>query len=267
MDLELEGKRVLITGGSRGIGLACAKAFLREGARVAIVSRSESNLAAARVALTGDEAGAHDEALFTVAADLTDAAQAARAVDAAVSALGGLDILVTSAGAARRTPPAELTPQSWRDAMDAKYFSYLNVIDPVIKRMAAQRSGAIVNIIGMGGKVASPTHLPGGAANAALMLATAGLANAYGPQGVRVNAVNPSATETERLQQGLEAEARLNGLSFEQMLAKANARAALGRLATPDEIADAVLFLASARASYISGAILSADGASTPIVV
>src|SRR5207253_9155940 len=103
--------------------------------------------------------------------------------------------------------------------------------------------------------------------NAALMLATAGLANAYGARGVRVNAVNPSATHTERLQQGLEAEARLSSLPVEQVLAKANARAPLGRLATADEVADAVLFLASARASYISGAILSVDGATTPMVV
>ncbi|MBY4948031.1 SDR family oxidoreductase [Cupriavidus respiraculi] len=262
MDLQLKGKRVLVTGGSRGIGRACAAAFLREGALVAIVSRSEANLVAARTAL--QRLGPTPA---TFAADLTDADDAARAVLAAVAALGGIDILVNSAGAARRTPPAELTPQAWRKAMDAKYFSYLNVIDPVIKRMAAQGAGAIVNVVGMGGKVASPTHLPGGAANAALMLATAGLAHAYGGQGVRVNAVNPAATHTERLQQGLEAEAALNGVTVEQMLARANARVPLGRLATPEEIADAVLFLASARASYISGAVLSMDGATTPMVV
>lgn len=264
MDLELSGKRVLITGGSRGIGLACARSFLREAATVALVGRTEANLAAARAALAGDFPHADP---FVVAADLTDAASAARAVDAVLAALGGIDILVTSAGGARRTPPADLTPQAWRDAMDAKYFSYINVVDPVIKRMAQTGGGAIVNVVGMGGKVASPTHLPGGAANAALMLATAGLANAYGRLGVRVNALNPSATRTERLQQGLEAEAKLAGTTVEEALRKANERTGLGRLAEPEEIADAVLFLASARAAYISGAILSIDGATTPIVV
>lgn len=264
MDLELSGKRVLITGGSRGIGLACARAFLREGARVAIVGRSEANLATALTTLAAD---APDRPPFTVAADLTDAMQAAHAADAAAAALGGIDILVTSAGGARRTPPAELTPSAWRDAMDAKYFAYIHVIDPVIKRMAQAGSGVIVNVIGMGGKVASPTHLPGGAANAALMLATAGLASAYGRSGVRVNAVNPSATRTERLQQGLEAEAELAGTTVDEALRRASERTGLGRLAAPEEIADAVLFLASARAAYISGAILSIDGATTPIVV
>ncbi len=125
---------------------------------MAIIGRSEAHLAAARTALVADAPGADP---FTVAADLSDAAQAAHAVDAAATALGGIDILVTSAGAARRTPPAELTPQSWRDAMDAKYFSYMHVIDPVIKRMAQASHGAIVNVVGMGGKVASPTHWPG----------------------------------------------------------------------------------------------------------
>ncbi|EHP40909.1 short-chain dehydrogenase/reductase SDR [Cupriavidus basilensis OR16] len=266
MDLELRNQRVLITGGSRGIGLACAAGFLREGARVAIVSRSAGNLAEACARLAEGE-GEFAKDVLAISADLTDIAQAARAVEQALAGLGAIDILVTSAGAAKRRPPDELTPQLWQDAMSAKYFSYINVIDPVVKRMAQQGRGAIVNIVGMGGKMANPAHLAGGAANAALMLASAGLANAYGKQGVRVNAINPSATHTERLQQGMEVDARISGTTVEQALARANARTGLGRLATPEEVADAVLFLASARASYISGAILSVDGATTPMVV
>ena len=92
---------------------------------------------------------------------------------------GPIDVLVTCAGAARRTPPADLDAQAWRDAIDAKFFSYIHIIDPVVKRMGERGRGAIVNVIGAGGKVASPIHLPGGSANAALMLATAGLAAAY----------------------------------------------------------------------------------------
>src|SRR6185436_17659313 len=122
MNLDLDGRRVLITGGSKGIGLACAKAFRAEGALVAIASRSDANLAAARAVL--------GEAI-TVAADFADAAAARAAVDRVEAALGPIDILVTSAGAARRTPPDELTPEAWRAAMDAKYFTSINAIDPV----------------------------------------------------------------------------------------------------------------------------------------
>jgi NAD(P)-dependent dehydrogenase (short-subunit alcohol dehydrogenase family) len=189
------------------------------------------------------------------------------ALDRAEKAGGPIDILVNSAGAAKRVGPDDLTPKAWRDSMDAKYFTYIHMLDPVIKRMGQRGSGVIVNIIGAGGKVASPTHLSGGAANAALMLVSAGMAAAYGAKGVRVNAVNPGLTLTERLKEGLAAEAKLGNISLDEALDRANKRLPLGRIARPEEIADAVVFLASPRASYISGAILAMDGAVTPMVV
>lgn len=266
MDLHLSGKHVLITGGSKGIGLACAQGFLDEGARVTLVSRSGANLEAGRQALLAAHADASDR-IATFAADLTDPQAAVAVLDQAEAACGPVDVLVNSAGAARRTPPSELTPKVWHDAMQAKYFSYIYMIDPVVQRMARRGAGAIVNVIGNGGKVASPSHLAGGAANAALMLVSAGLASAFGPKGVRVNAVNPGLTMTDRLRQGLEADAKVQGLAYEEALRLASARQPLGRLAQPHEIADAVVFLASSRASYITGAILAMDGALTPMVV
>jgi len=262
MDLELTGKHVLVTGGSRGIGLACAHDFLREGCKVSIVGRDEQRLAAAR-----NELGAGADRVAVLRADLRDAAAALQAVDDAEAALGPIDILVNSAGAAKRTPYAELQPQAWHEAMDSKFFTYVHVMDPVVKRMGARGTGCIVNVIGMGGKVATTTHLAGGAANAALMLATAGLAAAWGPRGVRVNAVNPTLTLTDRLAEGLAADARLRNMTPEEVLKQSQQKMPLGRIAQPQEVAAAVLFLASPRASYISGAILSMDGASTPLVV
>jgi NAD(P)-dependent dehydrogenase (short-subunit alcohol dehydrogenase family) len=262
MDLKLQGKHVLITGGSKGIGLACAQAFLAEGARVSINSRDEANLKAASAKL-----GAPAGQLACHRGDLCQAEQALAMLDAAEKQFGPVDILVTSAGAAKRTPPDDLTPAAWRDAMDAKYFSYINIIDPVVKRMGARQQGNIVNVIGAGGKVASPIHLPGGAANAALMLATAGLANAYGGKGVRVNAVNPGATLTDRLVEGFAAEQRLAGITADEAMKKATSKTALGRLAKPEEIASMVLFLASEQASYVSGVIIGMDGVGVPMVV
>jgi NAD(P)-dependent dehydrogenase (short-subunit alcohol dehydrogenase family) len=265
MNLNLNDKHVLITGGSKGIGLACAQAFLAEGARVSINSRDAANLNAALEVLKQGGVGA--DRISTVQGDLCDAAAALKVVEAAEKALGPIDVLVTSAGAAKRTPPDDLTPDAWRAAMDAKYFSYINIIDPVIKRMGARKTGTIVNVIGAGGKVASSIHLPGGAANAALMLATAGLANAYGGKGVRVNAVNPGATLTDRLKEGFKAEKRLSGIEADEAMKRAVSKTALGRLAEPSEIANVVLFLASDQASYVSGVIIGMDGVGTPMVV
>ena len=196
-------------------------------------------------------------------------AEAARtfAKAAAEAAMGPIDVLVNSAGAAKRVVAGELTPARWRDAMDAKFFTYINVLDPVIKRMGERRKGAVVNVIGAGGKVASTVHLSGGSANAALMLATAGLAAAYAPMGIRVNAVNPASTLTERLKEGIKVAAANDNVSEEQALKDATRKVPLGRLATPEEVADTVAYLASDRASYVTGTIITMDGSQTPLVV
>jgi NAD(P)-dependent dehydrogenase (short-subunit alcohol dehydrogenase family) len=258
MELELKGKVVLVTGGSKGIGLACALGFAAEGARIAICSRSRENI---------DKASAGIKEAFGVVADLVDAVAAARVIETVEDRLGPIDILVNSAGAAKRTPPDELSPAVWRDAFDAKFFSYINVIDPVVKGMAKRGSGVIISVIGVGGKVASSSHLAGGSANAALMLATAGLGATYAGKGVRVVAVSPSLTETDRVAEGFAADARLANISVEEARQRGVARLPLGRMATAEEIANAVIFLASAKAGYVTGVTLSMDGGQNPVVL
>ena len=258
MDLGLKDKKVLITGGSKGIGLACAKAFIAEGAKVALVSRSKDNLDKAKASLGN---------AYTIAADLVDPATAAAMVEHVEKEFGPIDTLVNSAGAAKRTDADDLTPAAWRAGMDAKYFSYINVIDPLIKKMGKRGRGVVINIIGSGGKIASPTHLAGGAANAALMLATAGLAYAYASKGVRVVGLNPGVTKTERVAQGLKAEAKRANVSEEQAYKQMVARLPMGRPAEPEEIADIAVFAASERGRYLNGANISTDGAASHVIV
>jgi NAD(P)-dependent dehydrogenase (short-subunit alcohol dehydrogenase family) len=231
-----------------------------EGVRVALVSRSQANLDAAATSLAGGGK------VVTIAADLTDADAAREAVRRTEEALGPVDVLVNSAGAAKRYLPEELTAAAWHAAMDAKYFTYIHAMDAILPGMAARGRGVVVNIIGSGGKVANPIHLPGGAANSALMLATAGLAQVYAPKGVRIAGINPGATMTERVKEGLAVEAKLRGISPEEALAQGQARVPLRRYAAPEDIANAVLFLASDNAAYITGTVIPMDGGANAVI-
>ena len=261
MDMNLRDRIVVISGGSKGIGYACAEAFAAEGARTALVSRSQANLDAA---LARFPASRH--APLLIAADMTRIEDAERMVAQVEKQLGAIDVLVNSAGAARRYAPADLDAQAWHDAMDAKFFSAIHPTDAVLRRMIARKRGSIVNIIGMGGKVATPVHVAGGAANSALMLATVGLASAQGANGIRINGINPGGTLTGRVQEGLKAESKMTGLPEAELLARSQARIPLGRLGTPEEVARVAVFLASDQASYVTGAILAMDGGQAAVI-
>jgi NAD(P)-dependent dehydrogenase (short-subunit alcohol dehydrogenase family) len=235
---------------------------MREGCVVSIVGRDAERLRQSCAALDPES-----KRVGGFSGNLTDPMGALAVIEQAEYSLGPIDILVNAAGAARQKPFAELEPEDWQTAMQAKFLSYINVMNPLLKRMGSRGRGAVVNVVGMGGKLPITTHLPGGAANAALMLASAGLAMAYAPKGVRVNALNPSKTATGRFTEGVEADARQRNISIEQALAAAQASQPRGRIATPEDVAAAVLFLASPRAGYISGAILCMDGGVRPMVV
>ncbi|RWR27700.1 SDR family oxidoreductase [Sinirhodobacter populi] len=257
MSLDFEDRHVLITGGSKGLGLATARAFLAEGAKVTLVARTAETLAAAAAGL-----GAGPDRLAWVAADLRDPDAAEDAVARVEAGLVEVDILVNSAGAAKRTNAVELDPATWRAGLDAKFFPYINIQDAVLRRWRdrPRRGQNIVNIIGQGGRFPSDTHLAGGSANAALRLATVGLAKAYAHHGIRVNALHPGFTETGRIEQFLAFEIEKHGISRDEAYRRASDSMPLGRIGQPEDIANAVLFLASPRASYITGAELVVDG-------
>ena len=255
MKLGLEGKVVLITGGSKGIGLACARAFASEGARVSIGSRSETNLEEARKSL-----GKEGFEVVTVRADFSLPKDAEAAVKQTEQLLGPTDVLVNSAGAARRFFWEKLDAEAWQHGMDAKYFPYVYAMDAVRPGMIERKRGSIVNIIGMGGKAAATMHLPGGAANAALMLVTAGWATALGKYGIRVNGINPGMTITERLYEALRLDAQKMGITEQEALKRYEERIPLGRVAKSEEVAAVTLFLASDQASYLTGTVIPMDG-------
>jgi len=261
LQIRFDSKVVLVTGASKGIGLACTVAYGKAGARVVGISRGEQNLQAAR-----DHCRTQGVELIVVPVDLTDAAATKAAIQQIESEVGPIDVLVNSAGAARRYTLDELDADALHDAMDAKYFTYMHAVDPVIRRMGERGRGSIVNIVGQGGRRAASLHIAGGAANAALMLTTVGYARAYADKGVRVNAINPGLTQTTRVDSGLETESRALGRSKDDILAERVREIPMGRLAKPEEIASVAAFLASDLASYVSGAVIPMDGCSASVI-
>lgn len=252
----MKGRYALVTGGSAGIGRACAFALAREGVDVAICARDAGRLEDAAAAIRQD-AGRR---VLPVTADLTVPAQINALVDSVVGEFGRIDILVNNAGASRFGNPLELDDDAWVSAMDLKYFGYLRCARAVAPYMVRQGWGRIVNIIGTAGRRANPAHLPGGAANAALVLLTKGLGLELARHGVLVNAVSPAGVATDRLRRLAQAVAEREGLTAEEAWRRMAAHSPLGRPARPEEVANAVCFLASECASYFVGTTLWMDG-------
>lgn len=248
MDLELVNSHVLVSGASRGIGLACVKAFLEEGAIVSAVARNTNGLIDMRNSM-----GAFQDRIQIYAEDLTDSTRSLNLIHKIESQNGPIDILVNCAGSAARKNFSDLEISDWKDSIDRKFFSYMNLINPLIKKMKERNSGVITNIVGAGGKRANPSHLTGGTANAALMLASVGLAHSYASNGIRVNVINPSSVKTERLKS--------------QINFTPNPSLPMGRHAEPEEIANVAVFISSKKSSYINGAVISMDGASIPTIL
>lgn len=261
MDLGLEGRIVVITGASKGIGLACAEVFAREGAKVIGISRDLQRLHEAQRQLS-----ALGLSMAVHTADLSDSVATKMVMECIENDHGPVDVLINCAGAARRRPVDELDAEAIHAAMQAKYFTYMHAIEPVIRRMAARGQGSVVNVVGQGGRQVSTVHIGGGAANAALMLASVGYASAYAARGVRVNVINPGTTRTERMEEGLAASARASGRSQDEILKAQTAEIPLGRVAEPVEVARVAAFLASPMASYVTGAIIPMDGGKAGVI-
>ena len=251
MDLELAGKTALVTGASKGIGLAVAKGLAAEGCNVHLASRTASDLENAK----GIIEQAHDVQVFTHAIDIAAPGNAATLAEA----VGAVDILINNAGAIPGGDVASIDEAQWREAWDLKVFGYINMTRHYLAQMTARGNGVIVNVIGLAGEKPAANYVAGSAGNASLMAFTRAIGGASLDQGVRVLAVNPGPVETDRITTLLKAraEAEFGDVSRWREFTKIWP---MGRAAKAEECADLVVFAASARASYISGVVLTIDG-------
>ena len=251
MNLQLTGKTALVTGASRGIGLAIAHGLAREGCHLHLASRTDKDLAAARTAIL-----AHSNVSISChALDIAIGGAAA----ALAERCGDVDILVNNAGSIPAGHLKEMDEQRWRAGWELKVFGYINLTRAIYGRMCGRRRGAIVNVIGVSGERPRQDYIAGVTGNAALMAFTRTLGGESVDHGVRVVGVNPGQVETDRLRERLQRKAQAelgDGGRWREMVVTPP----FGRLAQPEEVADAVIYLASARASYISGTIVTVDG-------
>ncbi|ULN44888.1 short-chain dehydrogenase/reductase [Mycolicibacterium goodii] len=249
MNLGLEGRRALITGGSKGIGLATARGFAAEGVDLCLVARDAAALADAAKSLRASV----ETEVVTLAADLSEASERERVTQT----FPDVDVVVNNAGSIPLGSIDQVDEEAWRQAWDLKVYGYIDLTRRYLEVMQARRRGVIVNVIGASGERLLDSYVAGSTGNTALMAFTRIVGSKSTAFGVRVVGVNPGPVASQRgchLAAVNDDAGNVPTRSF---------RIPFGRLATPDEIATSVVFLSSDRSSYTSGTILTIDGGIT----
>jgi NAD(P)-dependent dehydrogenase (short-subunit alcohol dehydrogenase family) len=257
MDLELLGKRALVTGGSRGIGRAIARQLALEGASVALAARKVANLERAAAELSAETG----RPVASVSVDTREDASVSAAVAKAVELLGGLDILVNAAAEpATSDPPKldEITNEAFWADVDVKVLGYLRMAREAAPHMAANGWGRIINVSGLNARLTG--SIIGSIRNVSVSALTKNLADELGANGINVTVVHPGLTRTEGLSAALARRAAAAGITPEELEKRFAAGISIGRIVDAAEVADVVAFLASPKSVAITGDAIAAGG-------
>ena len=258
MEISLDGRVALITGGSKGIGLAVATRFAASGADVAIVARGREALKEATAAIKATARGR----VAAIQGDVGKAEDIARAYDEAMAAFGKLDILVNNAGTSRAVAFETITDELWREDFDQKLFAAIRLIRLVWPQMKERRYGRIINVLNIGAKAPRGGGAPTVVTRAAGMALTKVLAHEGAPHNVLVNALLVGLIEADQHVQRAD---RL-GVPIDDYFAEHARNIPLGRMGKPEEFANMACFLASDAGSYITGTAINVDGGRSPVV-
>jgi 3-oxoacyl-[acyl-carrier protein] reductase len=261
MQISLDGRAALITGGSKGLGLAMARAFARAGGNVAIIARGAEALARAEAEI---REAAPSARVAAIAADIRTPAGCEQAYGGAVRALGQVDILVNNAGTSQRGPFLEVTDALWQDDLDLKLFAAIRLSRLALPGMRERRWGRIINVLNIGAKAPKAASTPTSVTRAAGMALTKALANEFAPHNVLVNALLVGIIESDQWVRRHAAETR--DISWEEWKAEQGRAVPLGRIGRAEEFAAMALLLASEAGGYVTGTAINVDGGASPVV-
>jgi NAD(P)-dependent dehydrogenase (short-subunit alcohol dehydrogenase family) len=261
MQIRLDGRRALITGGSKGLGLAMAKAFAEAGGHVALVARGAEALAAARAEIAALAPGAR---IAAIAADIRTAEGCAQAFREAEAALGPLDILVNNAGTSQRGPFLDISDAAWQEDLDLKLFAAIRLCRLALPGMRDRGWGRVINVLNIGAKAPLAASTPTSVSRAAGMALTKALANEFAPHNVLVNALLVGIIESDQWVRRHASD--LRGLSWEAWKEEQGRSVPVGRIGKPEEFAALALLLASEQGGYVTGTAINVDGGRSPVV-
>ncbi len=259
MQVTMQGRTALITGGSQGLGYAMAKRFLESGAQVAILARRQDVLDEARTELEATTGGR----VMAQACDVSDAAQIERAHAAVVAELGPVNILVNNAGAASAAAFEDVTDAMWQADLDLKLFAAIRLSRLVLPGMKERRFGRIINLLNTAAKAPPANSAPTSVSRAAGLALTKVLANEGAPHNVLVNALLIGLIKSEQVKRWWQASD--GNQSLEEHMAKMGQRLPMGRMGEAEECANLACFLASEQGSYVTGCAINMDGGLSPV--
>jgi 3-oxoacyl-[acyl-carrier protein] reductase len=260
MQMRMNGRNALITGGSLGIGRAIAKHFAGAGANVAIVARRQGPLEEAKAEIAANA----NVKVIPIAADVATAQGCRTAYETAAKALGQIDVLVNNAGTSQRGPFEEITDEVWQNDLDLKLLAAIRLCRQALPGMKQRRWGRIINVLNIGAKAPQATSAPTSVSRAAGMALTKVLAGEGAAHNVLVNALLVGNIQSDQWVKRHAAEGK--GRSLQDFYAEMGKRNPMGRVGTAEEFANMALFLASDAGSYVTGTAINMDGGMSPVV-
>ena len=260
MEIRLDGKSAIVTGGSKGLGLAIAEEYARSGADVAILARDPGALAEAKQKIAG---GAPGRKVAAISCDVAKAADIKKAYDQVMSEFGKIDIFVNNAGQSTRGPSETITDEQWQADFDLKLFAQVRFCRLIFPQMKERRWGRIISVLNIGAKAPGPDSAPTSISRAAQLAFTKVLSQEGAPYNVLANSLHVGVIVSDQIVRRHRREG--TNVSLEDFIKKAGEAVPLGRMGRAEEFASVATFLASEAASYVTGTSINVDGGRSPI--